>query len=169
MFGSVPSNKEATKNCDESNLLADLTLCPTLAKRGISLEFIISLYNGAVSPNESGSPQPEKPGIGCGGAGQSSATAESLPPTITTGKVIELKRPDASAQFLVSPKVENAIVRIENGPYGQEKAFLHRSSLFCWGFNCAKADLMYLLNETDTLQLDVQSSTNNKAVTCKVR
>jgi len=120
------------------------------------------LYHGNVTPKEIGSPQPEFSEMAFSKSG-----SESLPPTVTTAKVIELKRPDTS-HFIGPPKVENAIVRIENGPYSQEKAFLHRSSLFCWGYNCAKADIIYLLNETDTLQLDVQSSTNNKAVTCKV-
>ena len=43
-----------------------------------------------------------------------------------------------------------------------------RNCLFCWGHNCAKADLMYLIMDGDKFCVEVADGTNNKAVPYKV-
>jgi len=128
---------------------------PFIQKRGLTLDSFLSLVKGQLPPKCSkSSPAPEE-------------KVPSLPPNVTTGRVIELKRREASASH-ADPGVEHGIVKIDNGPFVNEKAFFHRSSLFCWGHNCSKADLMYLINDTDTVRLEVQGGTNNKAIPCKV-
>ena len=64
---------------------------------------------------------------------------------------------------------EHGIFQIENGPWEGEKAFFNRNCLFCWGHNCAKADLMYLIRDGDKFCVEVADGTNNKAVPFKVR
>ena len=138
---------------DEDILAASVVITPFVQKRGLTLDAFMSLVKGHLPPKcTKGSPAPEAP---------------ALPPNVITGKVIELKKHDPSSSNS-DPGVEHGIVKIENGPYINEKAFFHRSSLFCWGHNCSKADLLYLIDGSETMRLEVQGGTNNKAVPYKV-
>ena len=127
-------------------------ISPFILKRGLTEESFTLLIKGQLPP---------KAGKTCSVPESKSVT---LPPSTTEGRVIELKKPEAGTLF----GTEHGIVRIDNGPYAHEKAFFNRNSLYCWGFNCSKADLMYLINETDRLRIEVQDGTNNKAVPFKV-
>ena len=106
-----------------------------------------------------------------------------LPPNTIYGKVVELKKAESSGIYFFyilffilflffSPGMtgtEHGIFQIENGPWEGEKAFFNRNCLFCWGHNCAKADLMYLIRDGDKFCVEVADGTNNKAVPFKVR
>ena len=87
-----------------------------------------------------------------------------LPPNTIYGRVIELKKADSSSMT----GTEHGIFQIENGPWEGEKAFFNRNCLFCWGHNCAKADLMYLIKDGDKFCVEVADGTNNKSVPFKV-
>ena len=127
-------------------------ISPFILKRGLTEESFKQLIKGQLPPKAGKlSPVPESKPV-------------SLPPNITEGRVVELKKPEPG----VVSGTEHGILRIDNGPFAQEKAFFNRNSLYCWGFNCSKADLMYLITENDRLRIEVQDGTNNKAVPFKV-
>jgi len=149
--GNFPRGDE---NYDDA-VFTSTVVTPFVQKRGLTLDMFLALARGELPPKNSKlSPAGDDKTIG-------------LPPNVTYGKVVELKRRELPSS-LQNPGVQDGIVRIDNGPFAKEKAFFHRSSLFCWGFNCSKADLMYLINENDIVRLEVQGGTNNKAVPCKV-
>ena len=125
---------------------------PFLLKRGLTRDSFTQLIRGEMLPKGAKVPVVQGP------------KNVPTPPDITRGKVVELKRPDPGS----TTGTEHGIVKLEKGPHAQEKAFFNRSCLSCWGYNCFKADLMYLINETDVLMVEVQDGTNNKAVPFKV-
>ena len=124
-----------------------------IAKRGLTLTSYRQLIRGELMPKSGKAP-----------VVASGAKNAPSPPNITQGRVVELKRPEHGS----TTGAEHGIVKIDKGPHAQEKAFFNRSCLSCWGYNCFKADLMFLINETDILMLEVQDGTNNKAVPFKV-
>ena len=106
------------------------------------------------------------PGGAQGGSQPTSRAKQPLilPPNTIFGRIVELKKPEQT-----SPSgTEHGLLQIENGPWEKGKAFFNRNCLFCWGHNCAKADLMYLIMDGDKFCVEVADGTNNKAVPYKV-
>jgi len=147
--GPPPKLDECTDDIPEFvNGIVD----PFIAKRGLTRASYLQLIRGELLPQSGKAPV------------VASAKNAPSPPKITQGRVVELKRPEHGS----TTGTEHGIVKIDKGPHAQEKAFFNRSCFSCWGYNCFQADLMYLLNETDILMLEVQDGTNNKAVPFKV-
>ena len=88
----------------------------------------------------------------------------SLPPNQTLARVVELKRPDPGS----TSGTDHGVMMIEDGPHAGHKAFFNRTTLWCFGHHMAKADLMYLISETDRFRVEVQGGTNNKSVPFKI-
>ena len=147
--GPPPKLDECTDDIPEFvNGIVD----PFIAKRGLTRASYLQLIRGELLPQSGKAPV------------VASAKNAPSPPKITQGRVVELKRPEHGS----TTGTEHGIVKIDKGPHAQEKAFFNRSCFSCWGYNCFQADLMYLLNETDIIMLEVQDGTNNKAVPFKV-
>ena len=117
-----------------------------LTKRGITEREFLSLVRGQLPPRA--------PPLGSTAAkarsGPESASVV-LPPATIYGRVVELRKPENPASG-----TEHGLFQIENGPHKQAKAFFNRNCLFCWGYNCAKADLMYLITENDKFCVEIQ-------------
>ena len=166
-IGPPPKFEE---NCDDFPKYVGNVILPFITKRGFTEEDFGRLIRGEMSPK----PREENSNnsnMGGGGSVNSSPgpSARSkqpliLPPNTIFGKVVELKKPDNA-----SPSgTEHGLLQIENGPWEKGKAFFNRNCLFCWGHNCAKADLMYLIVDGDKFCVEVADGTNNKAVPYKV-
>ncbi len=132
---------------DPSHQLSS-SVTPFLVKRGLTEQEFLSLVRGQLPPRApplGGSPTCR------GGVGQDPAAPVVLPPSTIYGRVIELRKPENPASG-----TEHGLFQIENGPFQQERAFFNRNCLFCWGYNCAKADLMYLITESDRFCVEIQ-------------
>lgn len=153
---------------DPSHQLSS-TVTPFLTKRGLTEQEFLSLVRGQLPPKAVPPLPPPGSMLSAGGGGgtESAGTATTLPvilpPATIYGRVIELRKPENP-----TAGSEHGLFQIENGPFQQERAFFNRNCLFCWGYNCAKADLMYLITEHDRFCVEVQDGTNNKAVQFKV-
>ena len=147
------------ENCDDFPHYVGAVIKPFLTKRGLDEEQFTKLVRGQLRPKPVDVSMEDQSG---GGGGH------FLPPNTIQGKVVELKKPETNGGAS-SSGTEHGILQIENGPFAAERAFFNRNSLFCWGHNCAKADLMYLVNESDKFCVEVQDGTNNKSVPYKVR
>ena len=146
------------EDCDDFPHYVGNVVLPFLNKRLFTVEDFTKLIKGEMPPkakedNPSFSPQP-----------MSKRPSLVLPPNTIYGKIIELKKPESTSLT----GTEHGILQIENGPWEGERAFFNRNCLFCWGHNCAKADLMYLIKDGAKFCVEVADGTNNKAVPFKV-
>ncbi|XP_040573070.1 uncharacterized protein [Lepeophtheirus salmonis] len=87
-----------------------------------------------------------------------------LPPNNLKGRLIEIKKPDYGS----TDGTKLGVMRIENGPHSQKKAFFNRNSLYIYGRNMHKADLMKIVNESDKFFIDIQGDTGNSHVPFKI-
>jgi len=144
------------ENCDDFPHYVGPVVIPFLTKRGMDNDMFTRLIKGQLGPKTVSSESESKSGA---------TLSTILPPNTIVGKVIELKKPEIGS---ASTGTEHGILQIESGPFAMERAFFNRNSLFCWGHNCAKADLMYLINDSDKFCIEIQDGTNNKSVPYKV-
>ena len=156
------------ENCDDFPHYVGNVVMPFITKRGFTIEDFTSLIKGKMPPKakEETSNFILTPGNLNLSASAMMTKRPSLvlPPNTIYGKVVELKKAESSGMT----GTEHGIFQIENGPWEGEKAFFNRNCLFCWGHNCAKADLMYLIRDGDKFCVEVADGTNNKAVPFKV-
>ena len=153
------------ENCEDFPHYVGNVVMPFITKRGFSKEEFTRLVRGELPAK----PREEGGAAGAGGGSSSapaprSSTQLVLPPNTIFGKIVELKKPESTSLS----GTEHGILQIENGPWAGERAFFNRNCLFCWGHNCAKADLMYLIQDGDKFCVEVADGTNNKAVPFKV-
>lgn len=139
------------RNCDTFPHYIGNSIYPFLSKRGMDEEFFTRLITGDLPPKKD--PLSES----------AIDVSISLNPNEIWGRLVELKKPDA-------PKTgtEHGIIMIENGPFSSERAFFNRNSLWCWGQNMTKADLMHVIKESDRFNIEVRHGTNNKSVPFQV-
>ncbi|TRY78326.1 hypothetical protein TCAL_15357 [Tigriopus californicus] len=139
------------RNCDTFPHYIGNSIYPFLNKRGMDEEFFTRLITGDLPPKKD--PLSES----------AIDVSISLNPNEIWGRLVELKKPDA-------PKTgtEHGIIMIENGPFSSERAFFNRNSLWCWGQNMTKADLMHVIKESDRFNIEVRHGTNNKSVPFQV-
>merc|ERR1719471_1869497 len=163
-IGPPPKFEE---NCDDFPKYVGNVILPFITKRGFTEEDFGRLIRGEMNAKA----REENPTINMGanvnnspGPGARSRQPLILPPNTIFGKVVELKKPDNPG----ANGTEHGLLQIENGPWEKGKAFFNRNCLFCWGHNCAKADLMYLIKDGAKFCVEVADGTNNKAVPFKV-
>lgn len=160
------------ENCDDFPNYVGNVIMPFITKRGFSVEDFTSLIKGemAAKPKDESTSYITAPSSSNIAQSSSALTTTArrtslvLPPNTIYGKVLELKKAESNSMT----GTEHGIFQIENGPWEGEKAFFNRNCLFCWGHNCAKADLMYLIKDGDKFCVEVADGTNNKAVPFKV-
>ncbi|QQP50597.1 Uncharacterized protein FKW44_011646, partial [Caligus rogercresseyi] len=124
-------------------------LTPFLTKRNLSLQMFQDIVDGVTEPKLR-----EQPPI----------DSLVLPPNNLIGRLIEIKKPD----FGSTDGTQRGVMVIENGPHAKKKAFFNRNSLFIFGRNMHKADLMRVVKESDKFFIDVQGDTNSSQVPFKV-
>ena len=149
------------ENCADFPHYVGNVILPFITKRGFTEDDFTRLVRGEMSP------KPRDEGLGSSGAINPAPAKKQpliLPPNTIFGRVVELKKPEQTSLT----GTEHGILQIENGPWEGGKAFFNRNCLFCWGHNCAKADLMYLIQDGDKFCVEVADGTNNKAVPYKV-
>jgi len=149
------------ENCADFPHYVGNVILPFITKRGFTEEDFTRLVRGEMAPKSRGD------SMGSSGALNPAPAKKQpliLPPNTIFGRVVELKKPEQTSLT----GTEHGILQIENGPWERGKAFFNRNCLFCWGHNCAKADLMYLIQDGDKFCVEVADGTNNKAVPYKV-
>ena len=156
------------QNCNDFPHYVGNVVMPFITKRGFAIDEFTSLIKGEMPPK----PKEETINYILAPSNLNQTASATmikrpslvLPPNTIYGKVVELKKAESSSMT----GTEHGIFQIENGPWEGEKAFFNRNCLFCWGHNCAKADLMYLIRDGDKFCVEVADGTNNKAVPFKV-
>lgn len=142
-------------------------ILPFITKRGFTEEDFRRLIKGNMAPKPKEDSNNNGLTTTLGGAsilGSTKSKPLILPPNTIFGKIIELKKPESTSLS----GTEHGILQIENGPWEKGRAFFNRNCLYCWGHNCSKADLMYLIMDGDKFCVEVADGTNNKAVPYKV-
>ena len=148
------------ENCDDFPHYVGNVVMPFITKRLFTVEDFTKLIKGEMPPK----PREETSSFAPHPLPISKRPSLVLPPNTIYGRIIELKKPESTSLT----GTEHGILQIENGPWEGERAFFNRNCLFCWGHNCAKADLMYLIKDGAKFCVEVADGTNNKAVPFKV-
>ncbi len=152
-IGPAPKLEDSAAVPEDPSHQLSSAVTPFLTKRGLTDQEFLALVRGQLPPSGGGGPSPtaSRSGSGPDLSVAAAAAPAVLPPATIYGRVIELRKPENP-----TAGTEHGLFQIENGPFQQERAFFNRNCLFCWGYNCAKADLMYLITENDRFCVEVQ-------------